>query len=191
LINDLYAITSVTLNVGSLPISAEIDARRAVEAHIGLRNRPSGAGGASSARQAPRVSWGTHTSGQADLISAIARNRYLRKLPIRGEPGPECGGKHGGEIWRARLSAPPAVRYPGCCHTIQGIEAEMPKPPRITLEPKGNDFVLQRTSAAGRTISITLSKDDILTLSQSIPSLRDHILAGQSPGEEGNFLSSR
>ena len=59
----------------------------------------------------------------------------------------------------------------------------MPKPPGITLDPKGNDFILRRTDTKGRTNSITLTKDDILTLSQSIPSLRDHILSGQSPGD--------
>jgi hypothetical protein len=56
------------------------------------------------------------------------------------------------------------------------------KKPGITLASKGDDFVLRRTDASGKTTSLTLSKDDILTLSQAIPSLRGHVLAGQSPG---------
>jgi hypothetical protein len=56
------------------------------------------------------------------------------------------------------------------------------RPPGLVLDPKGDGFVLRRTDAAGKTTSVTLTKDNIITLSQSIPSLRDHILAGQSLG---------
>jgi hypothetical protein len=52
--------------------------------------------------------------------------------------------------------------------------------PDIVLDQKGDDFVLRRADAAGKTTSIALSKDDILTLSQALPALRDRILAGQS-----------
>jgi hypothetical protein len=54
------------------------------------------------------------------------------------------------------------------------------KTPGLSLDPKGDDFILRRTSTNGKTVSVTLSNDDIITLAQSIPSLRDRILAGHN-----------
>jgi hypothetical protein len=59
------------------------------------------------------------------------------------------------------------------------------RPPGLVLDQKGDGFVLRRTDDAGKTATVTLTKEDIITLSQSIPSLRDHILAGQSLGASG------
>jgi hypothetical protein len=53
--------------------------------------------------------------------------------------------------------------------------------PGLSLDPKNGDFVLRRTTENGNTRSITLSRDDVLTLAQSTQRLRDHILAQHSP----------
>jgi hypothetical protein len=53
--------------------------------------------------------------------------------------------------------------------------------PKLTLEEDGVNFVLRSANEAGSTNSLTLSADDILTLAQSIPSLRDRVLARRSP----------
>ena len=58
----------------------------------------------------------------------------------------------------------------------------MPKrPPGLSLDPKGDDFILRRTSAAGKTMGMTLSDEDVLTLAQSAPLFRDRILSKRTP----------
>jgi hypothetical protein len=55
--------------------------------------------------------------------------------------------------------------------------------PGLVINEKGEDFVLRRTNAAGRTFAMTLTENDILTLVQSAQRLRDRILARRSrPG---------
>jgi hypothetical protein len=56
----------------------------------------------------------------------------------------------------------------------------------LTLDPKGEDFILRRTNAAGRTVSMTLSEDNVLTLAQSAQRLQDHILVRRSRSGAGH-----
>jgi hypothetical protein len=65
----------------------------------------------------------------------------------------------------------------------------MPKrPPGLTLDPQGNDFVLRRTTPDGKTRSLVLSDDDVLSLAQSAPLFRGRILSKRNP--EGGTLSA-
>jgi hypothetical protein len=58
----------------------------------------------------------------------------------------------------------------------------MPKrAPGLTLAPSGDNFILRRTTANGRTVGMTLSDDDVLTLAQSAPAFRDRILSKRTP----------
>lgn len=58
--------------------------------------------------------------------------------------------------------------------------------PNLSLEETKSGFVLSGATANGRTkTSVLLNEDDIITLAQSLPPLRDRILARQSrPGAE-------
>jgi hypothetical protein len=58
----------------------------------------------------------------------------------------------------------------------------MPKrEPGLYLDPVGNDFMLRRTDANGKTRRMLLDEEDVLKLAQSARRLRDHILARRSP----------
>jgi hypothetical protein len=58
----------------------------------------------------------------------------------------------------------------------------MPKrAPGLTLDPSGDNFILRRTTANGRTVGMTLSDGDVLTLAQSAPVFRDRILSKRNP----------
>ena len=59
------------------------------------------------------------------------------------------------------------------------------KPNSISLEPKGQDFVLTRTDADGNQESIMLAENDVLTLAQSAQRLKDHILERRTPKGSG------
>jgi hypothetical protein len=62
----------------------------------------------------------------------------------------------------------------------------MPKrEPGLTLDPKGDDFILRHTAADGKTRSLSLSDNDVLSLAQSAPVLRDRILAKRNPAGGG------
>ena len=51
----------------------------------------------------------------------------------------------------------------------------------LSVDPKGNDFVLRRTDSNGTVAEIDLSDEDVLSLSQSAQLLRNHILSKRSP----------
>jgi hypothetical protein len=57
------------------------------------------------------------------------------------------------------------------------------KPGRLDLEEEGNEFVLTRTTEDGEFHSIGLSVEDVLTLAQSGPLLRQRILERQPQGD--------
>jgi hypothetical protein len=78
---------------------------------------------------------------------------------------------------------PPFAILIGANQTQEGANLKMPKRnPGLTLDSKGNDFIMRRTTANGRTAGITLSDDDVLTLAQSAPLLRNRILSKRTPG---------
>jgi hypothetical protein len=51
----------------------------------------------------------------------------------------------------------------------------------LTLDPDGDDFVLRRVDESGALSEMKLSDDDVLTLGQSSPNLRQRILAKRTP----------
>jgi hypothetical protein len=62
------------------------------------------------------------------------------------------------------------------------MEAMMPEY-QISLEPRGDDYVLVRIADDGTETEMPLSKDNVLTLAQSALRLQDHIHAERSrPG---------
>jgi hypothetical protein len=58
----------------------------------------------------------------------------------------------------------------------------MPKrPPGLALDPEDDQFLLRRTGPDGRTKSLVLSNEDVLSLAQSAQLLRERILSKRNP----------